>query len=538
MTPANRRASRAGAAVAAAALLAVSVPGAAQADPGGDLSPSAIDGYVSDYLDASGAPGLSVVVTHDDQIVRAAGYGHDSTGAAMTAQTPMRIASLSKSFTAMAIMMLVEDGKVELDVPLARQLDGFDMADPRAGEVTVRQLLTQTSGFSDTSIDTEELEDADSPAQYVEWMSDDALASDPGTQWEYCNANFNVLGRLVEVAGGEPFGDFMRHHVFEPLDMTGTALSDEDIRPPNGYNSLFGQWISRPEMPGFLDDSGGGGVITNAQDMGRWLISQNGQGTQLVSQDSLHQMHTPTKIHDYGMGWGVLTGGGDDPTRLEHSGNLFTYNAVEAVVPDTGYGFAVMTNGSGVYDDSYAVMEGLLALSQGRTPAEPGGYRVTIEWALGAVLLLVVGLSVLGVARSRRWASRRAGTAWWRIGVRLLPAVLMVAGAAAFPDVLSWLAQGRTITWEQMTYFGAPLTIDVVAAGIGAAVVIGFRLWRLRTVTAGGGRGHADPATDSNGQPTAGTGTSADAQAEPDPDAGTDPSRSGADGQATAGRNG
>ncbi|MFC7590242.1 serine hydrolase domain-containing protein [Nonomuraea antimicrobica] len=289
-------------ALLAAATLTVTSPIAASAAP--ELTPAAVDAYLREAMEATGAPGVSVVVTHDGKVVHAAGYGHDAEGRPVTEDTPMRVASVSKSFTAMAVMTLVERGAIELDGPVATQLPGFAMADPRAARITVRHLLNQTSGLSDRTVDIAATERATSLADHAASLADSRLAADPGTRYEYCNVNYDLAARLVEVASGQRFGDYLRERVFGPLGMTSSAVSDQTVRPANGHNSIFGVWLPRPEPAGFLDGSGAGGVITTAADMGRWLIAQTGDGRPLVTRHSLEVMHRPTTLRPYGMGWG------------------------------------------------------------------------------------------------------------------------------------------------------------------------------------------------------------------------------------------
>ncbi|MEV1004325.1 serine hydrolase domain-containing protein [Nonomuraea sp. NPDC050202] len=442
--------------------------------PAPELTPAAIDAYLQEAMESTGVPGLSVVVTHGDEVVHAAGYGHDSDGRPMSAGTPMRVASVSKSFTAMAVMTLVERGKIKLDEPVAAQLPGFTMADPRAARITVRQLLNQTSGLSDRTVDIAATEEATSLADYTARLAGSRLAADPGTRYEYCNVNYDLAARLVEVASGRRFGDYLRDRVFGPLGMASSAVSDKVVPVADGYNSLFGLWLPRPELAGFHDDSGAGGVITTAADMGKWLIAQAGDGRPLVKRQSLEAMHRPTKLRPYGMGWGI-----EDNGQLVHSGNLFTYNAVEAVSPKTGYGFAVMTNNATLYDPTYDIMLGLTAMSEGRAPEGPGNDRQLFEAVLGAFALVAAGLGVLGVARAGRWAARRSGRPWWRIGLRLVPALVPVAVLAAYPDLVSVLVNGRTVTWAQLTYFPAPLSVMVLVTALAGLAVTASRIRAL-----------------------------------------------------------
>lgn len=457
----------------AAATVAVAAP--ASAAPA-EVTPEAVDAYITETYEATGVPGLSVVVTKDDAIVHAAGYGHDANGDAVTADTPMRVASVSKSFTAMAVMILAEEGLIALDEPVAAQLPGFDMADPRADAVTVRQLVNQTSGFKDTTIDVVELEEATSLEDYVARLGDDALAADPGTEYAYCNANFNLAARLVEVAAGQPFEAFMQERVFVPLGMDHSATRDELVQPALGHNSLYGLWIAREEDDGMLDNAGSGGIITSAADMGRWLISQNGRGPQLVSEAGLEAMHTPSGVHEYGMGWSVEADG-----TLVHSGNLMTYNAAEWLDPETGYGIAVLTNGAGMSDVAWSAMEGLAAMTRGETPDAPAGDGLA-QLVLAVLTAAAIGLGVTGVVRSRRWAAKRAGTPAWRIGLRLLPVLIPVALFLSYPALVSLVSGGRTVTWSSVYYFALPLTLALMCAALAGAATAIARLLRLRSV--------------------------------------------------------
>ncbi len=446
--------------------------------PTARAAPTSIDDYLAQVMHDTGLPGVSVVVTRGDRLVHAAGYGEDSEGAPVTADTPMRIASVSKSFTAMAVMTLVEDGRVALDEPVADQLPGFTMADPAFTGVTVRHLLNQTSGFSDTTIDVIALEASTSLADYTARLGSGKLAADPGTRYEYCNVNYDLAARLVEVASGRTFGEYLEERVFGPLGMSRSTVSADEIRPADGYNSVFGAWWSRSELPGFLDSSGGGGVITTAADMGKWLITQTGNGEQLVSPDGLRTMHTSSTVDDYAMGW-IPEAGPDGVEHLVHPGNLFTYTAVQAVVPSTGYGFAVLANSAALQDDTYGILNGLIALSQGRDPAPVGGGRQLIELVLGLIALAAAGLGVLGVRRAAAWARRRAGSPPWRVALRFVPLLVPVAVSAAYPDLVSVLVNGRAVTWAQLTYFAVPLTITLVVTALAAAATVTARLRRL-----------------------------------------------------------
>ncbi|MCG8927631.1 serine hydrolase [Lentzea sp. CC55] len=428
-------------------------------------APASIDTYLDQALDATGLPGVSVVVTRGGEIVHATGAGHDAHGDAVTANTPMRVASVSKSFTAAAVMTLVEDGRVGLDDEVH---DHLPQLPPR---ITVRRLLNQTSGISDASVDIGQLTGARTLAEYVDLLRP-VDAAEPGTRFAYSNVNYNVAARLVEVVSGQSYEDYLRQNVFEPLGMHDSRAGGD---APNGFNSLYGVWLDRPELGDGPAVGGSGTVITTAHDMGRWLVAQNGHGP--FATESLATMHEPSDVHDYGMGWQP-----DDNGMLVHSGNLWTYNAIQAIDPESGHGYAVMTNGAGLVDDTGTILAGLIALSRGETPARPGSSRQLVEWVLAAIGLLAVALGVLGVVRARRWARRQSPRHPWLTVARLVVVALPAVLFALYPQVVSFVSSGRTVLWAQLWYFALPLTVTLGAAALAGIAVLTARVVRLVSV--------------------------------------------------------
>lgn len=415
---------------------------------------------------AGSPPGLATVVTHGDAIVRLDVEGQDSTGAPITPDTPMRVASITKSFTAAGVLTLVDEGRVDLDRPLVTYVPDFQMADARAAAITVRHLLNQTSGLADYTVDIGATQRAADLAAYVAALRAGALAAPPGTRYAYCNVNYDLAARLIEVVDGRPFADAMRARVFAPLGMTDTAIG---TTPADGYNSLFGWWVVRQELAGFR--GGAGGAVTTARDMGRWLVSQTGHGA-LLSPASLREMHTPGQVASgYAMGWGPVDVAGR--TLLVHSGNLFTYTAVQAIDPDTGEGWAVLTNSAALGDPTY---ETLLALV-GKTEVSRRE-RPLVEAGLAATAIGSVLLATIGVRRARR--PRRL----WRLVPPLIPVVVF----ATTPEWISMLTNGRTVTWAQMTYFPAPLTITLAVVALAGLVTFLARLRSAWSVSMSGAR--------------------------------------------------
>ncbi|MEV0678957.1 serine hydrolase domain-containing protein [Actinosynnema sp. NPDC050436] len=420
---------------------------------------AAIDRVVEEYRKEAGVPGAAVAVTRGTTVVRVAGYGRTPDGTAVSERTTMAVASVSKSFTALAVVQLAEAGRLRLDDPVRDHLPEFAPADPRAGRITVRHLLDQTSGLSDA---TSTVPRVDTLREAVAALRDATLASDPGAKWQYHNPNFQVAARLVEVVSGETFADYLRRHVFEPLRMSDSSTADtERDLPPSarGHLKVLGGAVPLPEPPAF--GNGSGGVLSSARDMASWLVAQN-TGTSIATPEGIAAAHTRS-AGSYGLGWFVGTTG-SGARLIDHGGDLFTSTAYQALLPDSGYGIAVMANTGTQYGDAQALGDRLVALVEGR-PFEPvSDPFLVVDVVLLALAAGVVALAVRGVVRARRHARRP----WWR----LLPLLLPVLLASTIHLVVGFLYRGRDVSWQQAAYLYPTFTVLLLVTAVACAVVL------------------------------------------------------------------
>ncbi|MFJ9552403.1 serine hydrolase domain-containing protein [Nocardiopsis sp. NPDC101807] len=464
-------------------------PGAADRDAGsggdgaGGVDAAELDAFITAHLERVGLPGATVAVTRGDRVVHTGGYGHDGNGEPLRADSPMRIASLSKSMTALAVMQLVEGGAVDLDDPVRDHLPEFTTADPRGDLITVRQLLDQSSGLSDRG----HPDVAGSPqpatlAEAVARLRDAELTSAPGERWQYHNPNYQVAARLVEVVSGEPFAEYLERHVFAPAGMDDTRSPGPDAPGPRahgggarpgpapGHIRAFGANVPVAEPPAF--GTGSGDVVSTAEDMARWLLLQVGGGRapggeRLLSAEGVELTHTPSAPGGrYGLGWiRRESADGSSGTRVWHGGALSTYSSYQVLVPGTGYGVVALFN-SGITlteNDAWGLVEGVLDLTEGRTPAGADSSLWKVDAAFGAATLTVAGLGVLGVRRAGAWAGRRAGPPRWRTALRLLPYALPPLLFPLVNPVITWVMGGREGTWLQR-FYGIPAALAFVAA--------------------------------------------------------------------------
>ncbi|MGW4063648.1 serine hydrolase domain-containing protein [Amycolatopsis sp. NPDC004747] len=441
--------------VLAALLLATATPARAAA-------PRDIDGYVRAHLDHTGLPGAAIAITHNGDVVRVAGYGHDAAGAPITAETRLPVASLSKSMTAFAVLQLAEAGRLDLDGPVTRYLPDFRLADPRGAKITVRMLLDQTSGMADSAFPDLALPQPHTLAEAVTRLKDAQPASEPGAEFHYHNPNYEVAARIVEVVGGQPFAEYLKTRLFAPLGMTASTTVDTPPAGTRGYVRAFGIEVPVSEPDWFT--GGSHGVLTTAADLAKWLVAQR-DGGGVVSPAAAALAHTPAPGRDYALGWRVRDG------KVSHTGDWFSHTAAQVLLPG-GYGVAVLANtGMALDNEAELLAEDLASLLGGGTPepALPAG--VVADRVLGALALVAVGLAVLGVRRARK-------RPWWRLGPPLLPLVPLVF----LPQLLGWVFAGRRGTYAQVLYVWPGL---VVALGVVALAGLTVATARARALVSG-----------------------------------------------------
>jgi CubicO group peptidase (beta-lactamase class C family) len=425
-----------------------------------------VDQYVREYV-----AGVGVAVVRDGRVLYAQGYGHDSRGGPVTAHTPMAIASLSKSFTAMAVMRLVEEGAIALDDPVTDHLPEFDPRDPRAARITVRQLLDQTSGMASHGLLSPERRSKQTPREAVAILAGMDLAADPGTRHHYFNGNYWMLARLVEVVSGQTFGGYLDDAVLTPLGMadSGSAVDGERAVAEfegleDGHVPLYGMSVPLHEPPDFF--VGSGGVVASAADMGRWLApftsgGHTAQGEPFVSAESIDTLLTPSDPQErYAMGWRPVPG----QDRMAHGGTLFGYSAYQTVAEDRSLGVVVLNNSVTPLETAQPLAVALLDLAQGGAPEQPVPKHRIIDAVLGVLALVTVALGVRRVLRARAWALRMCGRPRWRVVARSVPRLLPLALIVAFV-VLGVLSGAKaSVVW---------------ALGVGAVGLTALSVWLL-----------------------------------------------------------
>jgi CubicO group peptidase (beta-lactamase class C family) len=311
-----------------------------------------VDDFVLAQMKAKHIPGLSIAIVRDGRVVRARGYGLASVElkAPATEETVYEIGSITKQFTATAVMMLVEEGKVSLDDPISKHL--ADLPDAWK-DVTVRQLLNHTSGIPSYTSATDFLKLARNDytqREILKLVADKKLDFKPGDSWSYSNTGYYLLGMIVEKAAGQPFADVLADRIFKPLQMTSTRPNNPKAIIPNrsaGYGELLGTLFNRDPLTPSAAFSAGF-LVSTVGDMAKWDAAL-GAG-RLLRSSSFDQMYTPARLNDgstrpYGFGWGTSTKLGHK--LLEHGGGTAGFSTVIARYVDDKLTVIVLTNLSG-----------------------------------------------------------------------------------------------------------------------------------------------------------------------------------------------
>ncbi len=319
-----------------------------------NIDVTALDAFLEEKHRSLRLPGLAAAIVQDGRIVHLRTVGNAAPGRAMTPQTPLVIGSLSKSFTALAVMQLVERGALALDDPIQCYLPWFAIADKEASaHITLRHLLTHTSGFSRyVGRDLLSRRKGSSLEAAARALRTVRLVHMPGSRYEYSNTNYMLLGLLIEVASGESYPDYIQRHIFGPLGMRHSHTSEASALA-DGLSCGYRWWFGLPvpfHAPYLQEALPAAFLASSAGDMARWLIAHlNGgeaDGVSILSPGgiaALHRAQVPTgKETMAAMGWRVEQHSGE--TMVRHGGEVSNFRADMLLVPDHKLGVVILAN--------------------------------------------------------------------------------------------------------------------------------------------------------------------------------------------------
>ncbi len=444
-----------------------------------------VDKFVTNYMERNGLPGASIVVVEDGKLVYEKGYGHDSEGMSINENSLMRIGSASKSFTSFAVLQLVDKGKIQLDDPVIKYLPEVKLDDTRWKEVTIRQLMSHTSGIPNPII----VSPASSLKAGVERLYDWNLQSNPGEKHYYSNANYWLLARLVEEVSGVEFSQYLKQKIFSPLGMGDSlaAVNSTDFVQglPKGYVTVYGTAIPWTELEAM--NMGAGSVISTASDMGNWLAmhtneGKNSSGQQLLSKELLEESYSQQPgSNKYGLGWS-LSSPSVKPVRISHSGAVSTYQTQQDIVPGSGYAVAVLLNSfTPTLEHAYEISSGIIQLAEGQEPESKAPSPIIIDLSLGVITLIYLLLGIRGILRSKKWSKKRKHQPTWRFILRLIPQLIPASLIGWLFFIVPTLQNNSSTTIDAFGLFPAAMVLLAIVFIIGL-VLTALRIYHRFTL--------------------------------------------------------
>ena len=308
-----------------------------------------IDSAAREILARTGAPSASIAVVRDGQIAYTHAYGTARIAASLPAATTMRysIGSVSKQFTATAVLLLAERHKLSLDDHISRWLPDLT----RANEVTVRQILSMTSGYQDYWPQDYVMPPMLKPTtaqQIVNEWAKKPLDFEPGTKWQYSNTNYVIAGLIVEKAAGMPLVDFLQKEIFKPLHMESVVITDDQALGPTDPErymryALGPVRVAPKEGKGWVFAAGE--LAMTASDLARWDISVMNQA---VLKPASYKAQQTSMLHpngtSTGYGFGVGVGAQDGHRLISHNGEVSGFTTQNGIYPDDRMAIVVVTN--------------------------------------------------------------------------------------------------------------------------------------------------------------------------------------------------
>lgn|SRR5262245_16603801 len=313
-----------------------------------------IDDYIRAEMERQHIPGLSLAVVKDGKIIKVEGYGLSNVELQTPAkpETIYKIGSISKQFIATGIMLLLEEGKLNLEDKISKYLEGT----PETWkDITIRHLLTHTSGIVREGPGFQPLK-VQLDADVIRTAYPEALHFAPGEKWEYCNVGYFALAEIIFRVSGKSWADFMNERVFMPVGMSVTRTTTVKEIIANRADSYVWQNNKYYNADELLALRPSGAFISNVLDLAKWdaALSTN----KILKQSSRDLMWTPVKFnngqsHPYGLGWFLSPVKGHK--RVSHGGTLSGFRSEFARFVDDGLTIIVLTNCGSANPESIAL---------------------------------------------------------------------------------------------------------------------------------------------------------------------------------------
>ncbi len=298
---------------------------------------------VNQEIENSDLPGVSLSVVKNRKALYLGSIGEDGYDQDLKIDSPMFIGSISKSLTAIAVMQLVDEKKIDLEMPITKYIPYFETeTEGFTGKITVRDLLVQESGLSrKNSIPNSNAQIT--IKERIKQLSTMKEKDKPGKAFNYLNDNYNILGLLIEEVSGQSYAEYMENFVFKPIGMVNTTADYDNIVESKvyGYTNVFGfskkikERIIKYDIPS-------GYILSTIEDMNQYMQFLLDPDKDIISNESIQYMRSIDTNSNYKMGWHVKTI--EEGTLIEHSGAIPGHSSHMAFIPETKSGYIYIIN--------------------------------------------------------------------------------------------------------------------------------------------------------------------------------------------------
>lgn len=440
----------------------------------------AVETYLQSQMQRHALKGMAVAITQGDEVIYLEGFGSAGRGRPVTPQTPFFIGSVSKSFTALAVMQLVDQGLIALDAPVQVYIPWFTTADNAlSSQITIRHLLNQTSGMADSSLRMYNISEHITLEETVRYLSRAELTAIPGTTFNYFNPNYNVLAQVIEEVTGVDFATYLKTNVIAPLDMNNSFVELEPAQKAgvaDGHSFFLGFPLTR-QQPFYPSELPSGFVIASAEDMAHYMIALiNGgtyQQTQPISADAIQAMHTPPQgvESDYAMGWSAYERDGFRIVR--HNGAVETFYAEVLLLPDQDIGITVLVNQNALIPLLFAygpIVDGLadtvLGVTSGRGPSLRFVYAI-----LALVILFDIARHIFSLTRLSKWWQRVKDRSRARLVVGIILQHLLIPTVLMFVILMMIMTSGTFAARITLFYYLFDIALWLLITSIFSVVI-------------------------------------------------------------------
>ncbi|OIJ15572.1 hypothetical protein BKP35_00830 [Anaerobacillus arseniciselenatis] len=390
-----------------------------------------LDQYIENTAKKLAIPGMTVAISHNGELIYSEAFGKD-----VHQDTRFYIGSTSKTFTALAVMQLVEQGNIDLDQSVTTYLQDFTVSD----QITVRHLLQHISGMTEFEFISSLPEDAQF-SDLLQDMNQMSLTYQPGEQFSYFNPNYSLLGAIIENTSGQSYIDYVENHIIQPLGLQNTSLIGEV--DTNGHLSFFGFSIKRTE-PHIKYDLPAGFITSTAEDVVRFLEAiQMKDPVVGVSPEGIDEMTSSKSFYGMGLMIGEIAG----RPAVFHGGALPGYTSDAVILTEDGYSIAYLINKNHLVNGfifNPAITKGIVSIL---TEQEPPS-NVNYFWIYRLLIILFAVTIVYNTIKIAKMISRpEQKSVKQRLTAAIVNLVIPIATFIAIPILAAMIMQ-RGMTWE------------------------------------------------------------------------------------------